>query len=282
MSERTPFSALAALARRPRTRFIAPRPMLGPVTTIILILALAALGLAFLVLDPLAVAWQRGLPEWFVFPFRYLTYFGLSGVFLWPVGIAMVLLALLHWTALERSAKLAITALEVRLTLIFLAIGAPSLLAAIAKRLIGRLRPPAFDTHGHLAFEPIGWRAIAQGFPSGHATTAFAAAIVLGAIWPRARAPLFILAALIALSRVVLGSHYPSDGIGGAIFGALVAGLVVRAFAARRLALGVTAEGRVRPMAGPSKRRLAALAGSIRDALRRPRPHKSAADESAG
>jgi undecaprenyl-diphosphatase len=179
-------------------------------------------------------------------------------------------------------AKLTIAAIQVRLALIFLAVGVPGLLAAIAKRLIGRIRPPAFETHGHLAFEPIGWKAIAQGFPSGHATTAFAAAVVLGMLWPRARVPLYVLAGLIALSRVVLGSHYPSDAIAGAMFGTVAAALVVRAFAKRRLAVKVSAAGRVEAMAGPSLARLIALAGSIRAALRRrgQRPGKRAADES--
>jgi hypothetical protein len=60
-----------------------------------------------------------------------------------------------------------------------------------------------------------------------------------------------------------------------------MAGLIVHAFAARRLILKVSAQGRVEPMAGPSLDRLAALAGAIRDALRRRRPRPSAADESA-
>ena len=56
--------------------------------------------------------------------------------------------------------------------------------------------------------------------PSGHATTAFAALVAIGAIFPQARALMWIYAVLIALSRVVVTAHHPSDVIAGAIVGA--------------------------------------------------------------
>jgi len=58
-----------------------------------------------------------------------------------------------------------------------------------------------------------------NSFPSGHTATAFAVASVLGARFRRLRAPLYVLASLIALSRIALGSHYPSDIAGGMILG---------------------------------------------------------------
>ena len=51
---------------------------------------------------------------------------------------------------------------------------------------------------------------------------AFAGAVLLGAVVPRARWPLLVLAALIALSRVYLGVHFPSDVIAGALLGSAV------------------------------------------------------------
>lgn len=58
-------------------------------------------------------------------------------------------------------------------------------------------------------------------FPSGHATAAFSVAMVVVLSY---RTPLvwigsFTLAALIALSRVYLGHHYPSDILGGSVLG---------------------------------------------------------------
>jgi undecaprenyl-diphosphatase len=73
--------------------------------------------------------------------------------------------------------------------------------------------------------------------PSGHAWEAFAAATVLAAAAPRLRVPVFGLAALIAISRVYLGVHYPSDVVVGAAGGVLTGLLTVdiwRRLAARR------------------------------------------------
>jgi undecaprenyl-diphosphatase len=270
------------LWRRPRRRDIGLRALLGLLSIAFLVLGVSAIVLGFAFLDPVAVGWQRTLAEWFVLPFRYLTHLGLGGVILWPTGIAFLLLLLLARFDLGQAARATLAALQVRIALVFLAVGIPGLAVAIVKRLIGRVRPPAFDQKGHLAFEPIAWSSNAAGFPSGHATTAFAAAVVLGVLWPRARLPLFMLAALIALSRVILNSHYASDAIGGALVGTFGALLVVRAFAARGLAIATTPDG-LRAMPGPSWRRLGTLAGAISAALRAggSRPHKRAADKGA-
>jgi membrane-associated phospholipid phosphatase len=58
-----------------------------------------------------------------------------------------------------------------------------------------------------------------HSFPSGHAATSFACATVLGAAAPRWRFALFVLAILIAWSRVYNGVHYPLDVFAGAILG---------------------------------------------------------------
>lgn len=81
-----------------------------------------------------------------------------------------------------------------------------------------RTRPPLADP----ALQAVGSLPDSSSFPSGHAATAFAAAVAVGLLCPRLRAPLLALAALVALSRVYLGVHYWSDVAVGSALGALI------------------------------------------------------------
>lgn len=60
-------------------------------------------------------------------------------------------------------------------------------------------------------------------FPSGHAASSFAAAGILSNQIKKWSIPVFILAALIAFSRIYLYVHYPLDVIGGILLGLLCA-----------------------------------------------------------
>ena len=84
---------------------------------------------------------------------------------------------------------------------------------------IDRNRPPLHDPDP----EPLVQLPVTHSFPSGHATVAFACATVLALAVPRLRVPLFVLAVLIAFSRVYVGVHYPFDVLAGALLGVVLA-----------------------------------------------------------
>ena len=92
------------------------------------------------------------------------------------------------------------------------------------KHLIGRPRPRM--THGGgFQFGPS-WDTGLDSFPSGHAAASFAVAAVLARRFPRAGWFLYGAASVVALSRVMRGSHFPTDVLAGVGLG-LVAGYVV-------------------------------------------------------
>jgi undecaprenyl-diphosphatase len=72
----------------------------------------------------------------------------------------------------------------------------------------------------------VGARPMTYSFPSGHAASAVAGAFVTTLMLPRARILLWALAAIIALSRIYVGVHYPLDVVVGAGVGMAVAILV--------------------------------------------------------
>ena len=186
-----------------------------------------------------SLAGARQLPEWLVWLFRHITNFGLSGWFLYPIGLLLLALAAVDTPALPQMSRKVLAAISVRLGFVFAAIAIPGLFVAIVKRLIGRARPFVAGEDAW-SYKLVVWRSDYAAFPSGHATTAFAAAVAIGAVWPRARAAMWSYAVVIAVSRVIVTAHHPSDVIAGAIVGTIGALLVRNWYAARRLGKSMT------------------------------------------
>jgi len=247
-------ATLATLCRAPRRP-----PVAWPDTAKLLLVAAVAVAVVIatmLMLDAWSVRQARGLPAALLTAAGRFTDLGKSGYFLWPLGILMLMLAALYSPAMPRFWRGILAAWGVRIGFVFVAIGLPSLFDTIIKNMIGRARPFVVAGPDVWAYEPFTWHPRYASFPSGHATTAFAALVAIGAIFPQARALMWIYAVLIALSRVVITAHHPSDVIGGAIVGAVGAVMVRNWFAARRLGFSVAADGSVRAMPGPSFRRI--------------------------
>jgi undecaprenyl-diphosphatase len=210
--------------------------------------------------DAWAIGEVRHLPPWLVEVLDRLTDFGKSGWFLVPIAALLVLIAAVASPALPRISRLVLAAVSVRLAYVFLAIAVPGLFVTIVKRLIGRARPLV---DGHLepyVYLPFAWKVDYASLPSGHATTACAAAFAIGALWPSMRWPMWAYALAIGISRVVLTAHHPSDVVAGA-FAGVVGALIVRDwFAARRLGFVADGSGHVRPLPGPSFRHIKRVA----------------------
>ncbi|MDD1769469.1 MAG: phosphatase PAP2 family protein [Methanomassiliicoccales archaeon] len=87
----------------------------------------------------------------------------------------------------------------------------------ITKELVNRPRPyEALPNVNYVAAQ------FGQSFPSGHAAGAFAVALVLGKRERWTLFPLIFVSVFVALARVYIGVHYPSDVICGAIAGAII------------------------------------------------------------
>jgi undecaprenyl-diphosphatase len=82
-----------------------------------------------------------------------------------------------------------------------------------------RPRPFAVESAVRAGADPLD----AFSFPSGHTLHAVAFSAVAVAYYPMLAMLLAPFTVLVALSRVVLGLHYPSDVLAGAALGALIA-----------------------------------------------------------
>jgi undecaprenyl-diphosphatase len=98
-------------------------------------------------------------------------------------------------------------------------------LAQLIARLVDRPRPFVADPG---AVHVFAHHAADPGFPSDHATAAFAIGVALLLRRRGWGGIVLVLATVLALGRVAMGVHYPSDVLAGALLGTLVAVLLHR------------------------------------------------------
>jgi undecaprenyl-diphosphatase len=151
------------------------------------------------------LGWDRRLESWLAGHrvsvldpvLRWLTYIGTDGAV---------------WLVLA-----AVAALVLRQYRVLLWVVVADLAAQLSTDLIKAAVPRARPRVHTLVAEPH-----SHSFPSGHAASSFACALVLAAYVPRLRWPLYALAGLIAFSRAYVGVHYPLDVVAGAAWGLVI------------------------------------------------------------
>ena len=159
--------------------------------------------------------------------FRAWTDLGKSCWYLWPSGIgAIACFSLSEWRQIPTARRDKLRRASLMFGFFFVCVALSGIVTDMIKPLIGRARPVLMDRDGMYGFRPINGHAIYNSFPSGHATTAFAVAFALIALYPRAWKWLIAFAIAISLSRVMVNAHYLADVFAGAVVGILtVAGV---------------------------------------------------------
>lgn len=203
-------------------------------------IVLAALATIDVAVSRGAIAW----PEAWRAPFFFITDYGLSEWILLPSLVLMLLLRLAMFP-MQGVWKQATGELALIAAFIFVGVGIPGLITNIIKRIVGRGRPTEFDTIGAFSFQNIFNDWTFQSFPSGHSATAIATAFVVGFMVPPLFPILLVVGITVAISRVPVGMHYPTDVFAGIIVGMLGAYLVRNFFAKRGWLFTQHADGRI-------------------------------------
>jgi undecaprenyl-diphosphatase len=181
-----------------------------------------------------------------LWPFRILTDFGKDNYVLLLLAVLLLAVTLVA-PALHGIAERRLVAIGLRLQFLLLAISVPLAVGELVKWTAGRGRPFVGGQANAFNFTPFAATEAHASFPSAHAITAFALAFAVAAVWPRLRGLMIAYALLIALTRLVLLAHHPSDVVAGATIG-ILGGMGVRYwFAARGRGFAIDHNGVVTP-----------------------------------
>lgn len=207
-----------------------------------LALLLGFAGVSALWIDPLLLAFRHEWHPALQHLMGRVTQLGSSALYLVPAGLLLLSVPVVLRAESSKCLRVGVQVLCARLLFVFLSVAGSGLLVTALKRLIGRARPKLAEVLGALHFDPVTAKSALASFPSGHTTTAFAVAVVVVLFW-RARwaQGVFLVAALVALSRIVLGAHHLSDIVGGALLGSAFVWLLARWMASCRLVFAVDA-----------------------------------------
>lgn len=106
-----------------------------------------------------------------------------------------------------------------RCLLLIMSVPITNLIVGFMKFVFGRARPKLLFSSQEFGLTFFSRADIYQSMPSGHACTIGAICGAFGCFYPKAIFPLFLLAMLLAFSRVILTEHYLSDIIAAVAIG---------------------------------------------------------------
>ena len=148
------------------------------------------LSILLFIQEHLRVAWMNGFWE-------FITHFGDGGVFWIVLALVLMIPKKTRKAGIVAACSLLLGALITNVTL---------------KPLVDRVRPYNYSD----VIIPLGRIPVEASFPSGHTSASFACALIYVRMLPKKYGiPLVVLATLIALSRLYLCVHFPTDVIGG-------------------------------------------------------------------
>lgn len=181
----------------------------------------ASVVIAVLWIDqPLALYVHEHLPDWVRGAFKRISGLGRGEPYWIGGGVAIVASIVLSRFAVSVERHEFFRRLAISATFFIGALATTGLALLALKQIFGRLRPKfLWEADMLQGFYSFNADHGALAFPSGHTQTAFAVATALYLISGRFKWPLFALAALAGISRVVLAQHFLGDVIFGAFLG---------------------------------------------------------------
>ena len=114
-------------------------------------------------------------------------------------------------------------------------LAAAGIICNLLKYILGVSRPKYFFLQGYERINFFNLEHKANSFPSGHTQAAFTIAILLMIYLNRYYIIILIVASLMALSRIFMSMHFPSDLIAGAYVGSIVPYLLYKSIFMERI-----------------------------------------------
>ncbi|MFT4693715.1 MAG: membrane-associated phospholipid phosphatase [Francisella sp.] len=160
------------------------------------------------------------MPGSLTYYFNIITRFGLAIYLLIPLGIIVLARLFIDADKLSEKVRHNLAKLNSYAWFLLATVAVSGIVGQVLKFVIGRARPKFFLEYGSHYFQHFhkpGYDFASM--PSGHSITV--AAFCMGLIYlaPKFRVLWILLAVAVAFSRIVLGSHYPSDVVFGLAIG---------------------------------------------------------------